>query len=633
MVGYISHFSSTMSRLVAFTILSFVISVPLIAGGNSPPTLISGSVAPEQFLSGEKVVFNSQWEDADGDFIVDVRVRYREQVGAASVQPVWSERVLDFIPGSSLSVFSKEFVLDGRAGRWEFQFRASDSEFLGGPIKSTTPWIDGGDFILSNLRHGTKVRCVGPDFFQPLPNPDVVAPTAEITGASTTLEGENVLLSASATVDVASGGFPYYRWCTSRGDFTEQLSAPDYSSVEYRAPSLPGEDEIVEISLEVRDGLGNVAEEVFVINVSEAGDFDPKDPPPVVAIRSPREALVDSPYPIYFEVEDTNREGRDTTHSVNSKIYVSASEGPFELLAPGIRGNAGGASGWWVPRERRANAGSFSWTPTNTGTFRLKIVTDDGNQEVSAISDEFLVLNRDVFSIFGFVSEDSGQPLVNVRVEGVPASGSILEATSTAPTGSYSLEGFTEGLVELSASREGYTFVPERIVVEISTENPRVQVDFLGSMDSGGDHRPVNIDIKPGSDENPINYSSNGKIPVAILSASDFNAPAEVDQPTLTFGRTGNEESLHYRGNGEPNCSGDEDHNGDGLNDLMCHFHTPIAGFQPGDTEGILRGLTLAGEAFEGRDNITIVGPGVFSDGFDSGGFGSWSNVVGGGNN
>lgn len=123
----------------------------------------------------------------------------------------------------------------------------------------------------------------------------------------------------------------------------------------------------------------------------------------------------------------------------------------------------------------------------------------------------------------------------------------------------------------------------------------------------GENTKAVAIDIKPGNATNPINPSSNGKTSVAVLSSPTFSAPSEVDRPTLTFGSTGDEQSLHYRGNGEPNCN-TRDVNADGLSDLVCHFYTRLASFQSTDTRGILRGITRDGEAFEGRDSITIVG-------------------------
>lgn len=120
---------------------------------------------------------------------------------------------------------------------------------------------------------------------------------------------------------------------------------------------------------------------------------------------------------------------------------------------------------------------------------------------------------------------------------------------------------------------------------------------------------PVLIDIKPGSDPNSINPDNQGKIAVAILSTDSFSAPDEVDCSTLTFGVTGSEDSLAYRGKpGQevPQC-GVGDVNGDGLLDLVCIFLTQETGFAPGDIEGILRGTTYGGVSFEGRDAVNIV--------------------------
>lgn len=111
----------------------------------------------------------------------------------------------------------------------------------------------------------------------------------------------------------------------------------------------------------------------------------------------------------------------------------------------------------------------------------------------------------------------------------------------------------------------------------------------------------VGIDIKPGSVDNPINTKSRGKVPVAILSSATFDAPAVVDPATLTFGRTGDEDSFSH-------CGGSgEDVNADGLLDLVCHFNTQATAFVLGDTAGILRGTTLDGVAFQGTDAVRIL--------------------------
>lgn len=114
----------------------------------------------------------------------------------------------------------------------------------------------------------------------------------------------------------------------------------------------------------------------------------------------------------------------------------------------------------------------------------------------------------------------------------------------------------------------------------------------------------VAIDIKPGSFPNSINPKSQGKIPVAILSGAGFDAPLQVDQTfLLTFGRTGDEPSLAF-------CnSSPEDVNGDGLLDLICHFHTLTAAFQSGDTQGILKGKAVSGIPLSGKDSVRIVPP------------------------
>jgi hypothetical protein len=111
----------------------------------------------------------------------------------------------------------------------------------------------------------------------------------------------------------------------------------------------------------------------------------------------------------------------------------------------------------------------------------------------------------------------------------------------------------------------------------------------------------VGIDIRPGNSINPINRKSKGKVLVAILSTEDFDAPHDVDRTSLTFGRTGDEASLAF-------CmKNPKDVNGDGLKDLLCHFHTYKAHFKAGDKEGILKGKTVDGILFEGSDRIRIV--------------------------
>ena len=110
------------------------------------------------------------------------------------------------------------------------------------------------------------------------------------------------------------------------------------------------------------------------------------------------------------------------------------------------------------------------------------------------------------------------------------------------------------------------------------------------------------IDINPVDDANIINLRSKN-ISVAILSFGDFYAPSdiEVDLLTLTFGVTGDEQSLLSCATRKP-----RDVDGDGTKDLVCKFSTKDTGFQCGDKEGILRSMTTAGNPLWGRQVVVI---------------------------
>jgi uncharacterized membrane protein len=110
------------------------------------------------------------------------------------------------------------------------------------------------------------------------------------------------------------------------------------------------------------------------------------------------------------------------------------------------------------------------------------------------------------------------------------------------------------------------------------------------------------ISIKPGSHSKKICLRSRKMVRVAILSNDDFDAPAQIDQSSLTFGATGYEQSLAFCKR-KP-ISADQ---GDLKNDLVCQFQTDLAGFQCGDTVGVLRGVTKEGTSVRGSDSVSIV--------------------------
>jgi hypothetical protein len=109
----------------------------------------------------------------------------------------------------------------------------------------------------------------------------------------------------------------------------------------------------------------------------------------------------------------------------------------------------------------------------------------------------------------------------------------------------------------------------------------------------------IDVDIKPGSDRNPINVGSRGVIPVAILGSADFNVQ-DVDVSSLAFGVNG----AHAEGPGEI-----EDVNDDGFPDLMLHFRTQAVGVNDGDSELCLSGANWDGVPLKGCDSIVTVPP------------------------
>jgi len=92
----------------------------------------------------------------------------------------------------------------------------------------------------------------------------------------------------------------------------------------------------------------------------------------------------------------------------------------------------------------------------------------------------------------------------------------------------------------------------------------------------------IPIEIMPGVSPKVISLKTTGKVRVAIPSApvglpllAGFDPVNQLDQTSLTFGRTGDEQSLD-------SCAADR------MN-LVCQFKTALTGFLPGDTDGILR--------------------------------------------
>ena len=114
----------------------------------------------------------------------------------------------------------------------------------------------------------------------------------------------------------------------------------------------------------------------------------------------------------------------------------------------------------------------------------------------------------------------------------------------------------------------------------------------------------VNIDIKPGSDPNPINPGSNGLIPVAILTTDDFNA-ADVEPNTVTLAGV----EVAVRGKAGKLMARLEDVDGDGDDDLLLQVETQSEGALWESGTVTLTGKTYGGDDIKGTDEVIIVPP------------------------
>lgn len=159
-----------------------------------------------------------------------------------------------------------------------------------------------------------------------------------------------------------------------------------------------------------------------------------------------------------------------------------------------------------------------------------------------------------------------------------------------------------EGSDDVSIARRGVLRVSAGLAataVGITTLSGQVAAHFPASLE---------IDIKSGSEENPINQNSNGVIPVAVLQTDEFDPMSE----DVRY-RFGAPDVVAEGGGARPAHDGHvEDVDGDDRDDLVLHFPTDETGFDGDESEGRLEWeRTEEGtHGLSGTDTVTIVGQG-----------------------
>jgi len=159
--------------------------------------------------------------------------------------------------------------------------------------------------------------------------------------------------------------------------------------------------------------------------------------------------------------------------------------------------------------------------------------------------------------------------------------------------------GLTSSTV--SAQLNGFAFLGDRLVVldDQGGGNGIKYDNFLVSVENV---RIIAIDIKPGDATNSINLTSNGVIPVALLSDATFDA-TQVDPSTVTL--AGGSVKLIAKGT-QYSCMV-QDENLDGKPDLLCHIDTNQLVVEPGASSAVLEAKTFNGQVVRGQDSINIV--------------------------
>lgn len=126
------------------------------------------------------------------------------------------------------------------------------------------------------------------------------------------------------------------------------------------------------------------------------------------------------------------------------------------------------------------------------------------------------------------------------------------------------------------------------------------RLSWSGPLGDVADEMPVAIDVRPESEDNPVQVGSRGVLPVVLFGSVDLDVES-VDPDTLGFGPLA--APLAHR-NG-PHAM---DHDGDGLLDWVMHFRIEDTGIGTDAVEACVVGETWDGMPVVGCDAVMPVG-------------------------
>ncbi len=194
--------------------------------------------------------------------------------------------------------------------------------------------------------------------------------------------------------------------------------------------------------------------------------------------------------------------------------------------------------------------------------------------------------------------DDFGIPNITVTLLGMD------KVAMTAGDGSYSFAVIASGMYSVvETDPEGYI---STTLNEVSVEvvDADVEVNFGDYMEQG-----LSVDVKPGSDINPLNLKSNGVLPVAILGSEAFDV-AQIDPESLFLNGVS---PLRWSFEDVCGLDLDDDEVPDGYEDMTLKFSTQEITDSLGDVvRGDIVTLTMTGSLLDdssiwGEETVWIV--------------------------
>ena len=123
---------------------------------NKVPQHISTTLAPTNINNAQSFTITSKWKDSDGDFIVNVKARYRAKNNGS-----FTEVVLAHSRNTRDEVEFSRTIANGLvSGDYELEVQASDKSLLNGDVLHSTGWIKVDDFKIYSIDSDPTVTMV-----------------------------------------------------------------------------------------------------------------------------------------------------------------------------------------------------------------------------------------------------------------------------------------------------------------------------------------------------------------------------------------------------------------------------------------------------------------------------------------